>query len=181
MDAMKPTGKRAVALRTTPRRFRGQDAELFPDLHARARCTHAPTCYEVYVYRHVVRLIFDMYYVTEEVGSRLAALYRQYVDWWFTVHRKHRPREGVQCTGCFSDFVAVTVLREHARLWIALFDATAPFIEHPLTRGFAEYDIESLTSEIQSIARQGKEGGDVGSSVKSVKSVKSPAPGGKGM
>lgn len=156
MDTMKPIGKRAVVLRTTPTHFRGKDAELFPCLHARAQLTHAPSCYDVRVYRHRVRLTFDMYYVPERIGFHQAALYRQYVDWWFNAHRKNRPKDGVGYSDCFRDFVAVTVLREHARWWIDLFDAAAPFIDHPFMLDYAERRIEAATAQIGEIIGLGQ-------------------------
>jgi hypothetical protein len=117
-------------LRSTPRRLGHRDVEVFPEAAERHRLIGYPLTFWLRVHRPYVSIVHDGFYLPEPLGPQLSALYSSYVDWWVGEARAKRqpyPRHGLGWATPMRDYVAVTVLAEHAAWWIGLYRTLASY------------------------------------------------------
>jgi hypothetical protein len=119
-------------LRTTPRRLRHRDAEVFPEAHAAALRQGAPHAYHLEVGPAHVTITHDGFYLPEARAAELHAQYAAYVDAWRRAPRDF-PRAGVGYGG-FRDLCRVVVRRADAPGWIRRFRDLAAECYDPFQR-----------------------------------------------
>jgi hypothetical protein len=83
----------------------------------------------------------DGFFVPDDVASRLAGLYRDYVAWWRTTPERRRfPRDSIGLSDFENqDFVHLVVLRDHAEWWTRLLNEAAPLTYNRWDRAVATW------------------------------------------
>jgi hypothetical protein len=116
-----------------------RDAVTFPALDAARRARRTPLLYHVARRPHVTEITVDGFFVSDDVASRLAGLYRDYVAWWRTApEQRWFPRHGLGLSDFENqDFVHLVVLREHDEWWIKLFNGAGPLTYNRWERAVA--------------------------------------------
>jgi hypothetical protein len=91
--------------------------------------------------------VVDGFFIPDDVATRLAGFYADYIDWWklpTTPERRWFPR-GILALPDFNDYVHLTVLREHAEWWIKLLNEAAPLTYNRWDHAAAAWRSRALT------------------------------------
>jgi len=104
--------------------MRDRDSANFPSLDEARRARRTPLLYCLKRHGRFVEIVVDGLFLPDEISTRLAALYSDYLTWWRR-EKPDFPRVAMSLPD-FKDYVRLVIRHEDAEGWVRLIDAAGP-------------------------------------------------------